>query len=221
MELLLVRHGESIGNAEGRMQGRRDFPLSELGRNQAAQLQGWFLRQGIGWDALYASPLLRAFQTAEIVSSANPGVEIQKEPDLAEIAAGQIEGMTEADMREQVPSFLERPVTELGNFAEYGGESYADVQARAQRLRARLEEKHRANAERVLLVGHGGLNFQLLKMLICEPVPRVCIVRMSNCAATLVRLRERRGTYIGEIAWHVPLELMGGSTRDGGDRLFR
>ena len=62
----------------------------------------------------------------------------------------------------------------------------------------------------MLLVGHGGINFQLLKLMICEPVPRVCIVRMGNCSATLVRLRQRRDRYIGEVAWHVPIELMGG-----------
>jgi hypothetical protein len=67
----------------------------------------------------------------------------------------------------------------------------------------------------VLCVGHGGLNFQLLKQLICEPVPRVCIVRMGNCSATLVRFRERRGTFMGEIVWHVPVELMGASSREG------
>ncbi|HEV8248129.1 MAG TPA: hypothetical protein VGP93_20280, partial [Polyangiaceae bacterium] len=54
----------------------------------------------------------------------------------------------------------------------------------------------------------GGFHFQLLKLLVCEPVPRVCIVRMSNCAATLVRLRERHGVFRGELVWHVPIELM-------------
>jgi broad specificity phosphatase PhoE len=73
----------------------------------------------------------------------------------------------------------------------------------------------------VLIVGHGGINFQLLKLLICEPVPRVCILRMGNCGVTLVRMRERRGRYLGELVWHVPLELMGAAAGEGVSSVFR
>ena len=61
----------------------------------------------------------------------------------------------------------------------------------------------------------GGFNFQLLKRLVCRPVPRTCIVRMGNCSATLVRLRDVRGTFMGELIWHVPVELMGGQSLEG------
>jgi hypothetical protein len=67
----------------------------------------------------------------------------------------------------------------------------------------------------VLLVGHGGFHFQLAKSLICEPVPRVCILRITNCAATLIRLRERHATYMGELLWHIPVDLMGEGSREG------
>jgi broad specificity phosphatase PhoE len=102
-------------------------------------------------------------------------------------------------------------VTEIGDFSEFGGEGYDAVQARVRALRQRLEDEHRERQETVLLVGHGGFNFQLLKSMICEPVPRACIVRMPNCAATKVRLRTRYGVYMGELAWHVTQELMRGA----------
>ena len=114
-----------------------------------------------------------------------------------------------------------KPLHELGDFAEFGGESYENVQTRVRAFYAKLEAEHRASADRVAIVGHGGFNYQLLKMLVCEPVPRVCIVRMGNCSATLVRLRERRGTYRGELVWHVPVELMGGASGEGAARIFR
>jgi broad specificity phosphatase PhoE len=121
------------------------------------------------------------------------------------------------------PDFLQRKITELGDFADFGGESYDEVQARARSFVAELEREHRAAESRVLLVAHGGINFQILKSLICEPVPRVCIVRMGNCSATLVRMRERRGSYLGEVVWHVPLELIEPRAPDaeGTTRIFR
>lgn len=221
MEILLVRHGESVGNAEGRMQGHRDYPLSERGREQARRLASWLGRQQIAWDVAYASPLLRASQTAALLAEHSKLPAPEPEPDLAELRAGSLEGLTRDDMLERYPHFLERSITQLADFSEFGGEGYDEVQERARRLFARLEERHREAGHRVLLVGHGGINFQLLKLMICDPVPRVCIVRMGNCSATLVRLRQRRDRYIGEVAWHVPIELMGGESGEGVASLFR
>jgi probable phosphoglycerate mutase len=214
LEILLVRHGESVGNAEDRMQGQSDFPLSERGRAQARRLGVWLAERALGWERHYASPLSRAAETARLVHEAAGGPPPEVEPALAELRAGALEGVTYEEIARRFPTYGSRAITELGDFEEYGGESYADVQARALSLRRKLEERHRTGGERVLLVGHGGFNYQLLKQLVCEPVPRVCIVKMGNCAATLVRLRERRGSFIGELVFHVPVELMGASARE-------
>jgi broad specificity phosphatase PhoE len=202
------------------MQGRADFPLTERGREQARRLAAWLAQHGLGWERLYASPLKRAWATAEILA-AERGEAAHPEPDLREIHAGSLEGLTFEEIIARHPRYAERKITDLGDFAEFGGESYETVQARARSLRTRLEAAHRESGDRVVLVGHGGLNYQLLKILVCEPVPRVNIVRMGNCSATLVRMRERRGTYMGELVWHVPVELMGGASGEGAARLFR
>src|SRR4028118_1166019 len=65
-ELLLIRHGQSTANASGVWQGQLDFPLSEEGRRQAADA-GRALK-GARISGVYASPLSRAFETAEIVA---------------------------------------------------------------------------------------------------------------------------------------------------------
>ncbi len=187
LEIVVARHGESKANAEARMQGRFDSPLSERGREQARVLGTWLGRHAIVWDRAYCSPLRRAHETAEI-------------------AAGKLEGPSASEITDVYPSYAARKLDELGDFAEYGGESYADVQERVRGLVDRLLS-HDAG-HRVLLVGHGGFNFHLVKHLICVPVPRVCILRMDNCAATLIRIRHRRGTRIGEVVWHVPVDLM-------------
>lgn len=215
MELLIVRHGESVANAEGRMQGQRDYPLSELGQQQASSL-GRFLRgAGYRFDASYTSPLTRARATALALTSALGLPDAELEPELAELNAGQLQGLTRAEIAEQFPSFLQRGLTGLGDFAEYGGESYDDVQRRVQSLVARWHHRHLVDAHRVLVVAHGGVNFQLVKTLVCDPVPRVMSVKFGNCCATLVRVRERRGVYLGELVFHLPVDLLGARSGEG------
>lgn len=107
--LLLVRHGQSTWNAEGRWQGQADPPLSDLGRRQALAAA-----QRIGTvDAIIASPQQRAAQTATIISEAigiGPLVHID---DLRERHAGPWSGMTRHEIDEHYPGFLDeghRPV---------------------------------------------------------------------------------------------------------------
>ena len=221
MDILLLRHGESEGNAQARMQGRRDYPLSELGREQAARAAAFIGSSGLGLSAVYSSPLRRAFETATILAKCGLRPEPVIDEDLPEIGAGSIEGMDADEIQAAHPHFMTRSLTETGDFADYGGESYDDVQARVRRVLDRLEARHRARADRVLLVGHGGFHYQLTKTLLCEPTPRVCILKFGNCTVSLLRLRERRGLYRAELVFHVPVELMGGTSGEGAARLFR
>jgi broad specificity phosphatase PhoE len=221
MEIMLLRHGESEGNAAGRMQGQRDYPLSALGREQAARAGEFLATRGHPFAAVYVSPLKRAFETAGIVFERGVQPASVVEPDLHEIGAGRLEGLDEVEIRERHPEFMQRSLTETGDFSSYGGESYADVQARVRRIMTGLEARHRSADERILLVGHGGFHYQLAKSLLCEPVPRVCILKMGNCTISLLRLRERRGLYLAELVFHVPVELMGGTSGEGAARLFR
>jgi broad specificity phosphatase PhoE len=187
MELLIVRHGESVANAQGRMQGQHDYPLSETGAQQAVLLGRWLRRAGFVFDAAYSSPLSRALATA----------------------------LTRDEISASYPGFLERAVTDLGDFSDYGGESYDDVQARVRSLLLRWQAKHREAAHRILAVAHGGTNFHLVKALVCEPVPRVMSLKFGNCTATLVRMRERRGHYLGEVVFHLPVDLLGAASGEG------
>jgi broad specificity phosphatase PhoE len=143
------------------------------------------------------------------------------DPDLAEIGVGSLEAMTRDEIGERYPTFMTRALTDLGDFSEFGGESYDDVEARVRRVLARLEQSHREGADKVLVVAHGGINFQLVKASICLPVPRVCILHWGNCTATLLRFRDRRGVYMADVGWHVPLELMGGGPAEGSTGGFR
>lgn len=221
MELLVVRHGESLANVEGRMQGSLDSALSERGRAQASVLGKWLAARGIGWHAAYVSPLVRAFETAEIVTKLTNGPSPSVDPDLAEVHAGTLEGLTREEIASLHPEYMQRTIDELADFSAFGGESYDAIQARIARLCDRWFGTHREAEDRVLIVAHGGINFQLVKSLVCRPVPRVCIMRFGNCTITNLRLRERRGTYMGEVQWHLPVELMGEVGAEDGAALFR
>jgi len=221
MDLLLVRHGESEGNAQGRLQGAIDSPLSAHGRSQATLAGDWLRSRGLRWEAAYCSPLARAHETARIIAerSGYPGPEV--EPALHEVKAGALEGLTRQEMLERYPQFASKTITDLGDFSDAGGESYAEIQARVGGVLERLVARHREAADRILVVAHGGVNFQLTKLAICVPVPRVCILSWGNCTVSLLRFRDRRGHYMAEIVWHVPVELMGAETGDVSTGLFR
>jgi 2,3-bisphosphoglycerate-dependent phosphoglycerate mutase len=215
MELLIVRHGESVANAEGRMQGQRDYPLSEAGQSQAALLGRFLAAAGLRFDAVYTSPLMRARCTALALTGALGLPDAKVVPELSELNAGSLQGLTQAEIVANFPGFMDRALSELGDFSEYGGESYGDVQLRVKSLVERWQELHRPSAHRILAVAHGGTNFHLVKALVCDPVPRVMSLKFGNCTATLVRMRERRGKYHGEVVFHLPVDLLGAAVGEG------
>jgi broad specificity phosphatase PhoE len=220
VELYLVRHGQSTANRDGILQGQSDAPLSDLGRRQASQLGAWFLERAMEWDAVYCSPLSRARDTAILITERLGRAAPVEDADLAEVCAGEMQGKTAPVLRLEHASFYTRGLDELGDYSEFNGESYDAVQARARRFIGMLTDRRRSAADRVLVVSHGGFMFQMAKMLICQPVPRVMLLKFGNCSVTRLNLRERRGTYIGEIEWHLPLDLLGGEPSGGAASLL-
>jgi probable phosphoglycerate mutase len=95
--LLLVRHAESEANAQQMMQGWSDAPLSQRGEEQAQQLAQWFHANNPGAEALFASPLQRAYQTAQAVGE-SLGLPVQVRQGLRELGLGKLEDVDEATM---------------------------------------------------------------------------------------------------------------------------
>jgi len=67
-EIFVARHGQNEDNANGILNGHRDLPLTDIGRQQARDLGEGILATGLKFDAIYSSPLSRALETAQIVS---------------------------------------------------------------------------------------------------------------------------------------------------------
>ena len=141
--ILLVRHGQSEWNASGRWQGQADPPLSELGEEQAVAAA-----KAVGIvDAIYASDLVRAHHTAELVA-AQLGADVVVAPNLRERSAGEWEGRTRAEIEESWPGFLESGRRPAG---------YEPDDSVLERVLTALEAIAAAHDGDVLVVTHGGV----------------------------------------------------------------
>lgn len=134
-ELLLVRHGETDWNRLQRWQGQADPPLNERGREQADELARALAGQSI--EAIYASDLRRARETADIVA-ARLGLPVASEPGLREIDVGSWSGLT----REEIAG------------RDWDGETKDAHRARVLAAVRRIVRDHPGG--RVLVVTHGG-----------------------------------------------------------------
>jgi len=141
-----IRHGETDWNVAGRLQGRRDIPLNERGRAQAAHC-GDILRELFARDSrdpadfdYVSSPLVRARQTMEFARSALglPAEGYQVEPQLAEISFGDWEGFTIAQLQTRDPQGIAAREHDKWNFLPPGGESYKMMSARMHEWYAKL-----------------------------------------------------------------------------------
>jgi broad specificity phosphatase PhoE len=100
MNLVIVRHGETVWSADRRYAGATDVALNEAGRRQARRLGRWVAAAGL--DAVWSSPLSRASETAEIAIGAT-GLALHLDARLAEVNFGDGEGLTSEQMRERFP----------------------------------------------------------------------------------------------------------------------
>ena len=143
--MLLVRHGQSEWNADGRWQGRADPPLTDLGR-----LQAFHAAARVGAvDVICASPLVRALHTARIISEQIGVGPVVVEPDLAERDAGEWQGLTRPQIEEAWPGYLD------SGHRPPGYEGHDRLLVRAHAALDRIVAEY-AGAD-ILVITHGGL----------------------------------------------------------------
>lgn len=166
MSLTIVRHGETDANRKHVLQGQTNFPLNELGRDQATK--AGIRLQDDRFDWVYSSDQSRAFQTAEIIVgennfvklkfTENPSQIIRKDTNLRERHFGVLEGSN-------VSSLMDEAKKRNLTYREYtpeGGETIEEVQSRVEAFYNALFDRARQDPSdldeaRVLVVTHGGL----------------------------------------------------------------
>lgn len=151
MRLYLVRHAAPEEWAAGRCCGRTDVALSEAGRRSADRLAAAFADVDVA--AVYASPLRRAVATAEPIAAAT-GRSVTPCAGLVEIDFGTFEGRTFDELAAADPAFYARWMAEPAAVRFPGGESFADVRARALAAAAAIARAHPDGA--AITVAHSG-----------------------------------------------------------------
>lgn len=185
VRVVVVRHGETAWSASGRHTGRTDVELTAAGQAAAQALVPVLA----GWRFVHVvtSPLVRARATAALAGFPDAAVD----DDLAEWDYGDYEGVTTPQIRATVPGWTvwTHPVP--------GGESAADVSARADRALGRLE----ALEGDVLVVSHGHLLRALAARWLAQPVAFGARLLLGTaCLGVLGHERERRALE----RWNVP-----------------
>lgn len=174
MRLLLVRHGQSEGNATGVVQGHIDYGLTALGRAQAEATAARLAGEKI--DRVITSPLLRARQTAEPIARAT-GAPLAPEPRLREYDIGQISGLRASEIAMRFPHIGE--AYRAGRRPAFPGEEGRDVFY--ERLLAVLDHC-RASDETIVAVGHGGVVSALCYMVLGLDHARPGLLQVANCS---------------------------------------
>ena len=189
----LVRHGESVSNLEGRVQGQADVELSDLGRRQAELVAEWF--RGVvptaGITEIWSSPLRRARETAAVIAAAID-LPVALEESLCELHAGIFQGHLWADLEAMFPDAVARWRSGDPDYAIPGGESRARL---AERGRAALETLASRDAAAMIVVAHGGVLTAALGSMLGREHPLLAaaaerpftrLPALANCSLTLL-----------------------------------
>lgn len=203
LELWLIRHAQTVWNAERRIQGQSDTPLSERGLEQAARLAERL--ESVSFDHLFSSDSQRALHTAEVVL---PGRDAQPDARLREMCYGTLEGKTRGELtgaeREAFTAYWHEPY----RFATPQGESWRELDARVRAWLKTLPAEGRVAA-----FSHGGTIRSGLFYVTGIPKKREWNVLFGNTSVTRLRL----GKVNTVVSVNDTAHLIGTGLEDDGD----
>lgn len=187
-EFIVVRHGETAWNAEGRIQGHLDSPLNEEGLAQALLVGERLGRER--FDALYCSDLSRTRQTAQPLVD-RTGIAPRLTADLRERHLGVFQGFTGRECQEKFPEDYRRFQARDPDHVVPQGESIRQLYARADACFERLAASH--PGQRLVVVTHGGVLDVLYRKVMAMALEQARDFPVFN--ASINRLRHESGTW--------------------------
>jgi len=184
IEILVMRHGQSMGDIENRHEGRADLELTELGREQARKAARWIARH-YPPDSIYASPLRRAAVTAEFLA-AETAAPLIYDDDLRELDNGHQAGLTFEEADRRFPELR----TRLKPHQPYpGGESDIAFRARAEIAWQRILESTPPDS-RIAIVAHGAIISRLFQCFLRLPLPSHVRLQSDDTGIHLWRIED-------------------------------
>ncbi len=184
--IFLVRHGRTKANEEERFAGRTDEPLLEIGKEQAKQAALHLADQNINITAIYASPLVRTIETAQIMAKVL-NAPVKLEEGLNEIRIPQWDGRLKTDLFEdhktQYPIWKKDP----SSFALPGAETLQELQTRAVYAMEKIFALHKG--ENVVAVTHLAVSRCLLLHYSGRPLSEYRTISVAN--ATPIALTQK------------------------------
>lgn len=192
---ILIRHGESVSNVEGRVQGQEDVALSAFGQTQAEAVAAWsrveFSGEAPPIEEVWSSPLVRARETASRIAAAL-GLPLRIDDRLRELHAGIFQGHLWADLEQHFPEAVACWRSGDVEYAIPGGESRAQLAARGHAV---LESLAAREVGRMIIVAHGGLLTAALGSLVGRTHPLLAaaaerpftkLPALANCSVTRI-----------------------------------
>ena len=174
MKLYFIRHGESETNLAGHYTGWAQVNLTEKGVRDAEGVRP--MLSGIKFDKIFSSDLIRAMKTAE---TAIPGCTYETTPLLREVNVGNLA------LKPFPPKDDPRRALMVNGFADFGGESYAELRERAIKF---LEMAKALDCDNIAAFTHAGFLRQLLSIILSANVSKMNFV-CSNCCIVILELR--------------------------------
>lgn len=195
LHVYLLRHGETTWNADGnRYCGITDVELTEKGVAQANQVKE--LLNGISFDAIYSSPLQRAYITATIAS--NERLEVVKDPLLIEASFGQWEGKTREEFIKENPEawaqWEKEPDTTRAGVT---GETALEVVERVNQFFQNAAAKHPNGT--ILVVAHNAVNRFYLAYKLGMPLRNYRRIVQENSSITHFTLDENNDISLNKL----------------------
>lgn len=191
-KLYLIRHGETDFNIEKRFQGQSDVPLNAAGHAQAAVVAEALAT--MHFDRIYSSDLVRAMETARAIAGYH-SLPVTPDPRWRECSTGEWTGMTVDEVNQRWPGVLED--WWRNGFVEStpaGGESLADLTARAREAMLAMGEAH--PGEQIAIATHGGTIRAAIAVALDVPPTIFTRVGVDNCSVTTIEVYPDHGLYL-------------------------
>jgi len=206
--LLLVRHGVSTWNREGRFQGHLDPPLDASGVTEARRLATRLVREELPALRIVSSPLRRATATAEALvtalAAAGGAPDLSTDARLMEIGQGDWEGLTHNELEAADPDRYAAWRADGGSSQPPGAEPLVDAQ---RRVAAAVDELTDEPAAAICLVSHGGILRLAARHLLGLDLARAWSMDVDN--ASLSQLSREDGELWRLDAWNDTGHLLG------------